>query len=206
MNGGLARQIFSDTEVRDQIKDFYHGVATPLVWNAKINYKNAEDSISSSDTLFSGGEMVVVGKLKDCAPPAPSCDGKLLVKVKHADFCPTTENLEFNCDPRPTVPPFDPNDATRDKMENPKIPLGSNINLEKYFAYLNMKKSLRIYKATDDPVLRDQMKTEITQKAVDKGRAKNAYRGIIWIFEHNFTKILTTIFDQYFTAANYFQF
>ena len=36
MNGGLARQIFSNTEVLDQIKDFYHGVATPLVRVVKL--------------------------------------------------------------------------------------------------------------------------------------------------------------------------
>jgi hypothetical protein len=112
--------------------------------------------------------MVVVGKLTSCAAPTPSCNNNLLVKASHDDFCPTTQNLEINCTPRPTDPPYDPEDQTRDKMDNPKIPIGSDINLEKYFAYLKMARELAVYKATDSDTQREQMKQDITQNAVDK--------------------------------------
>jgi len=168
MNNGLARQIFSDTEVLDQIKDFYHGVATPLVWNAKIEYENAEEVIQSSPMVFAGGETAILGKLKDkCSAPVPSCNKNLLVKAELGSFCSDTQNMEIDCDERPTPPPFDPSDDSRDKMDNPKMAVDSDINLKQYFAYLKMRKWLKIYKATDDETQREAMKEKLTQQAVD---------------------------------------
>ena len=64
MNDGLARQIFSNSEVNEAIRDFYKGVATPLVWNAKIKYDNVDETIQSSHMVFKERELVVLGKLK----------------------------------------------------------------------------------------------------------------------------------------------
>merc|ERR1712227_207068 len=84
------------------------------------------------------------------------------------DMCSVISTVELDCDPRPTVPPFDPNDESRDKMENPRIPLGASLDLEKYYNYLSMQGKLRIYKYTDHEDERARMKQEITDHAIDQ--------------------------------------
>ena len=168
LHNGVARQVFDGVEVTTQIQDFYDGVATPLVWNAKLSYQNAKAAVLNNGNLFAGQEMVILGKLEDpCQAPVPVCNDKLI--ASSADLCQDTSALEVDCSPRPTVPPFDPNDSSRDKMENPTMPLGSNIDLEKYYNYLKMQGKLAIYKVTDDDAERDAMKKDITDAAVDQG-------------------------------------
>ena len=171
MNNGLARQIFTDSIVLDQIKDFYHGVATPLMWNQKIQYGNTEETIGSSQMLFAGREMVILGKLKDaCAPPVPQCNADMLIGGSDVNaFCSSSTSLEVDCSPRPTPPPFDPEDDSRDKMANPKIPVDSKIDLRKYYAYLQMNGWFTIYKATDTVTEREAMKANLTARAVEEG-------------------------------------
>ena len=66
------------------------------------------------------------------------------------------------------MPPFDPNDSSRDKMENPKIPLGASINLERYYNYLAMQGKLTVYKYTDHTNEREAKKQEIIDLAIDQ--------------------------------------
>ena len=42
MNHGAARQIFDSIDVPEQMKDFYNGIANPLIWNLKLTYSNAQ--------------------------------------------------------------------------------------------------------------------------------------------------------------------
>jgi len=165
MNNGASRQVFDGIETVDQIKGFYDIVRAPLVWNAKLSYNGAKNTIFNSGNLFTGQEMVIIGKLDDpCKAPEPVCNSELL--SNKAGLCSVTTSVSVNCDPRPTVPPFDPNDDSRDKMENPKIPLDADIDLEKYYNYLKIQKDLAIYKVTDDENERKDMKDRITQFAV----------------------------------------
>ena len=41
LNHGATRQVFDGLDVPDQMKDFYNGIANPLIWNFRINYSNA---------------------------------------------------------------------------------------------------------------------------------------------------------------------
>merc|ERR1711937_733629 len=98
--------------------------------------------------------------------PVPQCNADLVATAP--DMCTATSTIEVDCNPRPTVPPFDPNDSSRDKMENPKIPLGASINLERYYNYLAMQGKLTVYKYTDHTNEREAKKQEIIDLAIDQ--------------------------------------
>ena len=171
LNNGIARQIFDSVDVPTQIEDFYNGVASPLVWNAKIAYRKAKKVIISNPNMFVGQEMVIMGKLDDpCVAPEPICNSDLLVNEN--GFCSSVTDVSIDCDPRPTVTPYDPNDQTRDKMDNPKIPLDSDIDLEKYYNYLEMQGWLAIYKVNWWKYLRKNSKRQKKSKNYKKMSTK----------------------------------
>lgn len=43
LNHGAARQIFDGIDVPDQMKDFYNGIANPLIWNLNFRYSNTDE-------------------------------------------------------------------------------------------------------------------------------------------------------------------
>jgi len=75
----------------DYLKDFYKSVATPLLWNMRINYGNAKRAVRSSKKLFRGEEIVIVGKLED---PCQSPDPRTVVKIT---FISNLKILNFTC-------------------------------------------------------------------------------------------------------------
>ena len=187
MNNGIARQVFDGIDVADQIQGFYDSVASPLIWNAKLSYENAHGEFLNSGNLFMGKEMVIVGKLVDpCVPPIPVCNDELLVSVDN--LCSTTTVITVDCSTQLTIPPFDP---PRDQMENPKIPLGSAIDLEKYYHYLVMQRWLSTYKVTDDDGERNKMKTEITEAAVDQ-KFVTPFTSMVVLSDNNARRIART--------------
>ena len=43
LNNGAARQVFDGLDVPDQMKDFYNGIANPLIWNLNFRYSNTDE-------------------------------------------------------------------------------------------------------------------------------------------------------------------
>uniref|UniRef100_A0A914W5Z2 Uncharacterized protein n=1 Tax=Plectus sambesii TaxID=2011161 RepID=A0A914W5Z2_9BILA len=68
-NKGLARKVYEDSDASLQISGFYEEIAVPLLRNVKIEYISENIDVGSlvedgGDSLFGGGEMVRVGKIK----------------------------------------------------------------------------------------------------------------------------------------------
>jgi len=94
-NDGNARQIFSDVDVADQIQDFYSEFAVPLIWNAQIKYSNVNRIFATTDKLFEGEEMVIVGKLQDsCSFPKPNITATSTAKDLNDPFVLTEDPCE----------------------------------------------------------------------------------------------------------------
>ena len=66
--GGVARQLFTDSDTAQQLTDFYSEMAMPIIHNFKCSYKNAEKekTLCSDSTLFRGQELFTIGKIKNC--------------------------------------------------------------------------------------------------------------------------------------------
>merc|ERR1712110_775633 len=168
-NDGVARQIFTDSDVKDSVEDFYKTVATPLLWNMTVNYDNTKKSVMSAKKMFRGEELVVVGELEDhCMTPTPRIFG----------FCgtgifPRTNLNNFNflsrtrCHPRRTV--LRTNIKTsNDPMENPSG-TPTEIDLERMFAYIQIKRWLREIKGSPNAQEINSLKEKVIQSAVKHG-------------------------------------
>ena len=161
-NNGVARQIFTNSDVKDFVEDFYKSVAVPLLWNMQIDYRNAKKSIMSGKKLFRGEEVVVVGELEDpCRSPEPT----VLAESEDADFNDVTVLNEIDCST--LIPVILPSNGT-DVMANP-TGLPSDINLERMFAYLQIRRWLTAIKGATNQSETDQLEQEITDQAVKHG-------------------------------------
>jgi uncharacterized protein YegL len=68
-NSGFARKIYEASDTALQLRDFYRQVASPLLANVTFSYQpeHVEEQSMTQRTfpmLFSGGELIVAGKLK----------------------------------------------------------------------------------------------------------------------------------------------
>merc|ERR1712110_911636 len=171
-NDGVARQIFTDSDVKDSVEDFYKTVATPLLWNMTVNYDNTKRSVMSAKKMFRGEELVVVGELEDhCMTPMPRIFG----------FCgtgifPRTNSNNFNfISSHPRYPPCHPRrtflqtlKTSYDPMENPSG-TPTEIDLERMFAYMQIKRWLREIKGSQNAQEINSLKEEVIQSAVKHG-------------------------------------
>lgn len=73
-NSGFARKIYEASDTALQLRDFYRQVASPLLANVTFSYQpeHVEEQSVTQRTfpmLFSGGELIVAGKLKEHVLP-----------------------------------------------------------------------------------------------------------------------------------------
>mgnify|MGYP000065894045 CR=1 FL=1 len=161
-NNGLARQIFDDSDVKDSVEDFYKSVATPLLWNMAINYTNSKKSIMSGGKMFRGEELVVVGELENpCKDPEPIITGEG-VDVTFEDVA-----ILIECTDK-TKGALDVAESTEDPMENPSgTPM--EIDLEKMFAYLQIRRWNVAVKGAKDAEEANMLKEKIIKQAIKHG-------------------------------------
>lgn len=66
--GGVARQLFTDSDTAEQLTGFYSEMAMPIIHNFQCAYRNTkkETTLCSDSTLFRGQELFSIGKIENC--------------------------------------------------------------------------------------------------------------------------------------------
>ena len=66
--GGVARQLYTDSDTAQQLSGFYSEMAIPVIHNFECSYKNTQKgrTICSDSTLFRGQELFSIGEIKNC--------------------------------------------------------------------------------------------------------------------------------------------
>ena len=66
--GGVARQLFTDSDTAEQLTGFYSEMAMPIIHNFKCSYKNTKKgkTLCSDSTLFRGQELFSIGEIANC--------------------------------------------------------------------------------------------------------------------------------------------
>ena len=66
--GGVARQLFTDSDTAEQLTGFYSEMAIPIIHNFKCSYKNSKKgkTLCSDSTLFRGQELFSIGEIENC--------------------------------------------------------------------------------------------------------------------------------------------
>ena len=66
--GGVARQLFTDSDTAEQLTGFYSEMAMPIIHNFKCSYKNSKKgkTLCSDSTLFRGQELFAIGEIENC--------------------------------------------------------------------------------------------------------------------------------------------
>ena len=66
--GGVARQLFTDSDTAEQLTGFYSEMAMPIIHNFKCSYKNSKKgkTLCSDSTLFRGQELFSIGEIENC--------------------------------------------------------------------------------------------------------------------------------------------
>jgi len=66
--GGVARQLFTDSDTAQQLTGFYSEMAIPVIHNFECSYKNTkkEKTLCSDSTLFRGQELFNIGEIENC--------------------------------------------------------------------------------------------------------------------------------------------
>jgi len=127
-----------------------------------INYTNSKKSIMSSGKMFRGEELVVVGELENpCNDPEPIITGDG-VDVTFEDVAILIECADL------TKGALDISESTADPMQNPSgIPI--EIDLEKMFAYLQIRGWNVAMKGAKDAEESNMLKEKIIKQAVKHG-------------------------------------
>ena len=97
--GGVARQLFTDSDTAEQLTGFYSEMAMPIIHNFKCSYKNSKKgkTLCSDSTLFRGQELFAIGELENCRR-------KPKLKVDENDVLGDSEILgRFNFNHSPIV-------------------------------------------------------------------------------------------------------
>lgn len=105
-NSGFARKIYEASDTALQLRDFYREVASPLLANVTFSYQpeHVEEQSMTQRTfpmLFSGGELIVAGKLKKHVLPdsvfghvsGSSLDGASVFSSSGVAKAPSLERL-----------------------------------------------------------------------------------------------------------------
>jgi len=66
--GGVARQLFTDSDTAQQLTGFYSEMAIPVIHNFECSYKNTKKgkTLCSDSTLFRGQELFSIGEIENC--------------------------------------------------------------------------------------------------------------------------------------------
>ncbi len=65
-NNGFSKKIYEGQDASEQIIGFYSTISTPLLRDIEVNYEGVIDSYPTEvKTLFSGSELIFVGRVKD---------------------------------------------------------------------------------------------------------------------------------------------
>merc|ERR1711911_340998 len=67
-SGGVARQLFTDSDTAQQLTGFYSEMAIPVIHNFECSYKNTKKgkTLCSDSTLFRGQELFSIGEIENC--------------------------------------------------------------------------------------------------------------------------------------------
>ena len=139
-NGGLARKIYEASDASIQLKNFYREVSIPLLSDVHIKYQAQGGEVSqvtkhAFKTFFSGGELMIAGRLSQVATSPVPCIIKPCLFGKSAmgdiQICPPGP-----WPPRPW-PPVTPRPTPRWVPET-----GLAAHVERMWAYLTIQELL----------------------------------------------------------------
>ena len=67
-SGGVARQLFTDSDTAQQLTGFYSEMAIPVIHNFECSYNNTKKgkTLCSDSTLFRGQELFSIGEIENC--------------------------------------------------------------------------------------------------------------------------------------------
>jgi len=179
LRGSIAYYIL--ISYKDYVKDFYKSIAVPLLWDLKVAYGNAKDTIVSNRKLFRGEEIVILGKLENpCTGPEPKIiaqnNGANLDDFTILDEVYCTESIEI-------IPP-----PEGDKMANPNgRPI--QMDLKKILNYLKIRKWQREHKGVENKEESDMLKKKITECAIENGFVTKAILYNVNLFIRNSRKV-----------------
>lgn len=130
--GGVARQLFTDSDTAEQLTGFYSEMAMPIIHNFQCAYRNTkkETTLCSDSTLFRGQELFSIGKIENCRR-------KPQLRTDANDVLAESEILVDKC---------------RKSSKN-------GPNLERIFTYMKLQKLLDEYKYNKKD--QDKIKKEI---------------------------------------------
>jgi len=118
-SGGVARQLFTDSDTAQQLTSFYSEMAIPVIHNFECSYQNTKKgkTLCSDSTLFRGQELFSIGEIENCGHQPK-------LKIGENNVLAESEILVNNC-----------------RKSNEK---GSY--LERVFTYMKLQKLLDEYK------------------------------------------------------------
>ena len=168
-NMGVGRQVLDDSNVDEDLKQFFDEYAIPLLWNNQFHYSGASEFACSNQNLYADQELTCVGKLRgnldtcgDVKVLGFSAGETLMstVNMMSPESCEIVDDAGCSAGSN-DAPAYDSSDL----MANPQ-PRSPKPNLAKVFAYQEMHKMLKLYHDSYVESVRDDLKAQIENYAI----------------------------------------